>query len=62
MRGMASQEVIPMKFGLQYIAVALHAFLAVLVVGTMFRLLTYHALASPNPNIQHLGKAMSIQY
>jgi len=44
------------------IQIALHVFMAVLVIGTVFRLLSYHAMASPNAHLQHLGMAMSTQY
>jgi hypothetical protein len=46
----------------RYVAIALHAFMAVILVGTMFRLVQYHLIASPNPTAQHLGRAMAIQY
>lgn len=42
--------------------VGLHVFLIVLVFGTLWRLLSFHAMASPNTAVQHAGKAMSIQY
>jgi hypothetical protein len=42
--------------------VGLHVFLVVLVFGTLWRLLSMHAMASGNPALQHAGKAMSIQY
>lgn len=42
--------------------VGLHVFMIVLIFGTLFRLLEFHAMASPNGALQHLGKAMSIQY
>lgn len=41
---------------------ALTIFLAVLIVGTVWRLASYHAVASSNPTIQHVGKAMAFQY
>lgn len=44
------------------IKVALHVFLAVLIFGTGWRLTTYHLMASPNSQLQHLGRAMSVQY
>lgn len=47
---------------MHYVAVALHSFLAVLLVGSMFRLVQYHLIASSNVQAQHLGKAMAIQY
>ena len=39
-----------------------HAFLAVLIAGTVWRMATYHFLASPSANLQHLGHAMTVQY
>jgi hypothetical protein len=44
------------------VQVGLHVFMIVLIFGTLWRLLEFHAMASPNASIQHLGKAMSIQY
>ncbi len=44
------------------IQVGLHVFMIVLVFGTLWRLLSFHAMASPNTALQHAGKAMSIQY
>jgi hypothetical protein len=42
--------------------IGLHVFMAVLVFGTIFRLLAYHAMASPNVHLRHLGMAMITQY
>jgi hypothetical protein len=42
--------------------VGLHVFLVVLIFGTLWRLLSFHAIASPNQAIAHAGKAMAIQY
>lgn len=47
---------------MRYVAVAMHAFVAVLLVGTMFRLVSFHLIASQNPHAQHVGRAMAIQY
>ncbi len=44
------------------VQVGLHVFMIVLVFGTLWRLLSFHAMASPNGSLQHLGKAMSVQY
>lgn len=41
---------------------ALHVFLAVLIVGTLWRLSAYHLAASDKPGLAHLGKAMAFQY
>lgn len=42
--------------------VGLHVFLSVLILGTIWRVVQYHFMASPNTGIQHIGKAMSTQY
>ena len=42
--------------------VALHVFMSVLILGTVFRLVQYHLMASSNTGLQHVGKAMSTQY
>jgi hypothetical protein len=44
------------------VQVGLHVFMVVLVFGTLFRLFSFHAMASPNTALQHLGRAMSTQY
>ena len=38
-----------------------HVFLSVLIAGTLWRMVTFHLLASQG-SMQHLGKAMTIQY
>lgn len=40
----------------------LNIWMGVLVLGTLWRLLSYHAMASQNPQVQHLGMAMATQY
>jgi hypothetical protein len=42
--------------------VALNTFLAVLIVGTAWRLLSLHAVASSNASVHALGTAMAFQY
>ena len=42
--------------------VGLYVFGSVLVFGTLWRVGSFHLMASPNTALQHLGKAMSIQY
>jgi len=42
--------------------VGLHVFMIVLIFGTLWRVLQYHAMASPSPWLSHLGQAMSTQY
>lgn len=41
---------------------AFHVFTSVLVLGTMWRIVSFHAMASQNPLVQHAGAAMSLQY
>lgn len=47
---------------MQYVKIGVHIWVSVLIMGTLWRLLSYHAVASPNANVQHLGKAMATQY
>ena len=42
--------------------IGLHVFMLVLIFGTLWRLLSFHAIASPNTAISHVGRAMSLQY
>lgn len=42
--------------------VALHIFLIVLVLGTGWRLLSLHLMSASSVQLQHLGRAMSVQY
>lgn len=44
------------------IKVALHVFLCVLILGTGWRILSLHLIASSSTQLQHLGSAMSVQY
>jgi hypothetical protein len=41
---------------------AFHSFSAVLLAGTIWRIASYHLMASSNPSMQHLGAAMATQY
>jgi hypothetical protein len=41
---------------------ALSTFVAVLIVGTMWRLVAYHLIASANPRISQIGQGMAFQY
>jgi hypothetical protein len=41
---------------------ALNIFLAVLIVGTLWRLACYHLIAADNPTLNHLGRAGAQQY
>lgn len=42
--------------------IMIHVFLAVLIMGTLWRLTSYHLIASTRPHLNHLGQAMSTQY
>ena len=42
--------------------VGLHVFMTVLIFGTLWRVIQYHLMASPNTALEHIGKAMSTQY
>jgi len=42
--------------------VSLHVFLSVLILGTLWRVIQYHLMASSNSGLSHIGKAMSTQY
>lgn len=42
--------------------VMIHLFLAILIVGTLWRLMSYHLIASPQAHLNHLGLAMATQY
>lgn len=44
------------------IKVISHVFLSVLIAGTLWRMITFHLLASSNSGLVHLGKAMTVQY
>lgn len=44
------------------IKVILAIFLNVLIAGTLWRLISFHLMASPNPHLDHLGQAMAQQY
>ena len=39
-----------------------HVFMIVLIMGTLWRVLQYHLMASSNVHLQHVGMAMSTQY
>jgi len=44
------------------IQVGLHVFMIVLILGTVWRLTSFHLIAAGSPWLQHLGVAMSLQY
>lgn len=38
------------------------AFLAVVIIGTLWKLLAMHLVATENTTLQHIGKGMAFQY
>lgn len=47
---------------MEYIKLGVHIWVSVLIMGTMWRLVSYHLIASGNQSVQHLGRAMAQQY
>lgn len=42
--------------------IGLHIWVSILIMGTLWRLASYHAMASSNDHVAHAGMAMSLQY
>jgi hypothetical protein len=47
---------------MEYIKLGVHIWVSVLIMGTMWRVITLHLVASQNQSMQHLGRAMAQQY
>lgn len=47
---------------MEHVRLGVHIWVSVLIMGTVWRLLTLHLIASNNPTVQHLGRAMGFQY
>lgn len=47
---------------MEYIKLGVHIWVSVLIMGTMWRIISYHFIASNNPTVQHVGRAMAQQY
>lgn len=47
---------------MEYLKLGVHIWVSVLIMGTMWRLVSYHLIASPNESLVHLGRAMAQQY
>lgn len=47
---------------MELLKLGVHIWVSVLIMGTMWRVASYHFIASPNDTIQHLGRAMAQQY
>lgn len=47
---------------MEYVKLGVHIWVSVLILGTLWRLLQYHCVASTNTSVQHIGRAMALQY
>jgi hypothetical protein len=47
---------------MEYIKLGVHIWVSVLIMGTMWRLISYHLIASQNETVAHIGRAMAQQY
>lgn len=48
-----------MQFSINH---AVNVFLAVLILGTLWRIGSYHLIANSNTTVAHIGTAMAFQY
>lgn len=55
-------EEIERGFKVEYVKLGVHIWVSVLIMGTLWRVISYHLIASPNENLVHLGRAMAQQY
>ncbi|HXN73781.1 MAG TPA: hypothetical protein VN861_14645 [Candidatus Acidoferrales bacterium] len=47
---------------MEFVKIGAHIWVTVLIFGTVWRLATYHGLASNNTQVNHAAKAMAVQY
>lgn len=47
---------------MEYVKLGVHIWVSVLIMGTLWRLIQYHFVASTNESVQHVGRAMALQY
>lgn len=47
---------------MEHLKLGVHIWVSVLIMGTLWRIVSYHLIASPNENLVHLGRAMAQQY
>ena len=47
---------------MEYIRLGVHIWVSVLIMGTLWRVISYHLMASSNSALTELGKAMATQY
>jgi hypothetical protein len=62
MRGERRRDENPAEAALDDFRIMVHIFMAVLIMGTLWRLTSYHLIASKQPHLNHLGQAMATQY
>jgi hypothetical protein len=53
---------LPLGLDMEYVKLGVHIWVSVLIMGTLWRVLTYHLIANQNQSLQHLGRAMAQQY
>jgi hypothetical protein len=46
----------------EHLKLGVHIWVSVLIMGTLWRIVSYHLIASPNESLVHLGRAMAQQY
>jgi hypothetical protein len=56
------RQCLPQERYVDYIKLGVHIWVSVLIMGTMWRLVSYHLMASSNGSLVELGKAMATQY
>lgn len=47
---------------MEQVKLGIHIWVSVLIMGTLWRVATYHLVASPNDTLNHIGRAMAQQY
>lgn len=47
---------------MEQVKLGVHIWVSVLIMGTLWRVATYHLVASPNDTLNHIGRAMAQQY
>lgn len=47
---------------MEHVKLGVHIWVSVLIMGTLWRVISYHFIASRNENLVHLGRAMAQQY
>jgi hypothetical protein len=47
---------------MEHLKLGVHIWVSVLIMGTLWRIVSYHLIASSNENLVHIGRAMAQQY